>query len=336
MNHLDSLEQLELNEKIYIYGSGSYAMTLYDQIHYYRKDLEIIGFLDKFKTEGFIKSKPIININFLDKIDNEVKIIVATDISFWDQISNDLNGYNYYLNRFHDFNIYRRKEGIHNTRRIKEFFLKTDQVKYMFEAIENKNIKHLINNEHIIQGQDEFLKKLRLKNSDNIINGGGGNGNENDFFLKKVGKNGKIFSFDPNHKEPSNIQQLQISPNVLYNKNTKIGFEYNGSRSRIVENCNNDNSLVDAITIDKFININNVDKVDCITLDVEGFEKKVLEGAEKCIKNHEPTLAISVYHSTADFFEIPSMLKEMCSKYIFDIGIYTQQGMDTILHAYID
>ena len=84
------------------------------------------------------------------------------------------------------------------------------------------------------------------------------------------------------------------------------------------------------------MDINNIDKVNCITLDVERFEKKVLEGAEWCIKNHKPTLAISVYHSTADFFEIPAMLRKMCSNYVFDIGIYTHQSIDTMLHAYID
>jgi len=336
VNYLDSLEQLEVNSKIYIYGSGSFATTFSDQIQNYREDIEIIGFIDKFKKEGYVKSKPIINIARLKEIDDGIKIIIATDISFWNEISNDLNGYNHFFNRFHDFNVYRRKETLYDTSSIKKLFKKTDQVKIMFEAIENKNIRDLINNPNIIQSEEDFLKKLRLKPSHKIINGGGANGNENDFFLKKIGKEGKIFSFDPNHKEASHAPQVQISPYVLYNKNKKIGFEYNGSRSRVIENYNTNDELVDAITIDTLIHKNKIDKVNCITLDVEGFEKNVLEGAETCIKNHKPTLAISVYHSIADFFEIPTMLKEMCNEYIFDIGIYTQQGMDTILHASID
>ena len=49
-----------------------------------------------------------------------------------------------------------------------------------------------------------------------------------------------------------------------------------------------------------------------------------------------PNLAISIYHSTADFFEIPLLINELCSDYKLDIGIYSQQGVDTILYAHID
>ena len=263
-------------------------------------------------------------------------IIVATDISFWQEISEDLNGYNYLLNRFHDFNIYRRKETTYDIDKVEKYFDQTDQVQCMFEAVKSKNISGLISNVNLVNSHDDFLEKLRLKSTHKIINGGGGNGNENDFFLKQIGKEGKIFSFDPNHTEMSNIDQLEINPYVLYNKNTKIGFEYNGSRSRIIEDYDEEDQLVDAISIDTLIGEKKVNKIDCITLDVEGFEKKVLQGAEWCIKNHKPTLAISVYHSTADFFEIPTLLKEWCKEYTLDIGIYSKQGMDTMLHATID
>jgi len=334
MNYLDKLNQLEFNSRIYIYGSGSFAITFLDQIQYYRNDIEIIGFIDKYKKEGFVRKIPLININRLKEIDHGKKIIVATDISFWNEISNDLEGYNYFINRFHDFNVYRRNEISYDTHSFKKIFTNTHTALTLLEAIENKNIKGLIDNPKIIQNQEELVKKLRLKPSSVIINGGGANGNENELFLKKI-VNGKIFSFDPNHKEVSNIPQLHISPCVLYHKNMKVGFRENSSRSRIIESYNDNDLVVDATTLDTFVHKNNIRKVDLITLDVEGFEKKVLEGAEMCIKNHKPTLAISVYHSTADFFEIPIMLKKMCNQYSFEIGIYSQQGINTVLHASI-
>lgn len=333
MNYLDSLDQIEKNSNIYIYGSGSFAITLSDQIDYHRRDIKISGFIDKFKSGGHLRSKPILNINRLPEISKEEKIIIATDSSFWNEISVDLKENNYFFNRFHDFNIYRRKEATYDVNRIKKYFTQTDQVKIMFEAIENKNIKYLIDNLDVINSYDEYLEKLNLKLSHTIINGGGSNGNENEFFQEKVGKKGKIYSFDPNHIETSNSQVLEISPYVLYDKNIKIGFDFNGSRSRIIEDYKDDDNLVNAITIDNFIHKKHIKKINCITLDVEGFEKKVLEGAKSCIKQHKPNLAISVYHSTADFFEIPALLKEICNDYKFDIGIYSQQGMDTMLHA---
>ena len=40
MKYLDDLSQLGNSETIFIYGSGSYAKTLSDQISYHRKDIK--------------------------------------------------------------------------------------------------------------------------------------------------------------------------------------------------------------------------------------------------------------------------------------------------------
>lgn len=335
MKYLDSLNQLDHSENIYIYGSGSYAKTLSDQISFHRKDIIIVNYLDKYKKGEFLDSIEIINLENLSKIDKSLKIIVSTDISFWEEIVEDLNGFNVYLNRFNDFNIYRREEGIYDKEYIKSLYLKSKKVDIFFNAIENQTIKDLINNQDIPDSNESFLEKLNLLDSHKIINGGGANGNENENFLKKIGKKGVIYSFDPNHEAVSETPQLEIHPYVLYGSTGRVMFEYNGSRSRIIEDDNDSSDSVESITIDEFIKKKGIKKIDCITLDVEGLEKAVLEGAENCIKEFKPTLAISIYHSTADFYEIPFLLNKLCNEYKFDIGIYSPQGVDTILHAQV-
>jgi hypothetical protein len=132
------------------------------------------------------------------------------------------------------------------------------------------------------------------------------------------------------------IPQIKVLPYVLSDKTGKVHFLYDGSRSKIVEGGNGPKELVDSVTIDQFVSREDIKRLDFITLDVEGAEKKVLEGAKETISKFRPKLAISVYHSTADFFEIPSLVSELCPDYKLDIGIYSSQGVDIMLHAHIE
>jgi FkbM family methyltransferase len=51
---------------------------------------------------------------------------------------------------------------------------------------------------------------------------------------------------------------------------------------------------VEVITLDEYIKQNNINKVDLLKIDVELFEKQVLDGALNCIKNHRPTIFFEV------------------------------------------
>ena len=54
---------------------------------------------------------------------------------------------------------------------------------------------------------------------------------------------------------------------------------------------------------------------DFIKFDVEGVEKEAIEGCETLIRNQKPTLCISAYHRTEDFFALPLQVKKICPKY---------------------
>lgn len=67
------------------------------------------------------------------------------------------------------------------------------------------------------------------------------------------------------------------------------------------------------VTLDEDID----DKITLIKADIEGWEKKALEGAERHIVNEHPKLLISVYHSNNDLWEIPKMIDRMDNSYKF-------------------
>lgn len=54
-----------------------------------------------------------------------------------------------------------------------------------------------------------------------------------------------------------------------------------------------------------------------IKYDVEGDEAAAIRGSERTIKSFRPALAVSVYHRSADIFEIPLYLHRLCPSYSF-------------------
>ncbi len=72
------------------------------------------------------------------------------------------------------------------------------------------------------------------------------------------------------------------------------------------------------ITVDKFCEEQHIDEVGLLKMDVEGYEKKVLQGAKQLIRNaaiHK--LAVCVYHNHEDEEIIREMLKD---NYTFEVS----------------
>lgn len=71
---------------------------------------------------------------------------------------------------------------------------------------------------------------------------------------------------------------------------------------------------VEAITLDSFVNANNISKVDSIKIDTEATEHTVLEGAKRTIKRDEPVIVCEVLKGLTEKY-IHAVLDEMNYKY---------------------
>jgi len=67
---------------------------------------------------------------------------------------------------------------------------------------------------------------------------------------------------------------------------------------------------VKTVTLDSF-NL----KPTYIKFDVEGAEMAAISGGEKTITSNIPKLAISLYHKTMDFLDIPLYIKRLVPQY---------------------
>ena len=70
------------------------------------------------------------------------------------------------------------------------------------------------------------------------------------------------------------------------------------------------------VTVDSIAKEQNL-PVSVIKYDVEGDEAAALRGSRDTISAYHPALAVSVYHRSADIFDLPVMIKNMHPGYGF-------------------
>ena len=157
------------------------------------------------------------------------------------------------------------------------------------------------------------------------------------FFSKKCSDNAQIYAFEPDDYAFQILEKIKekyklnnvITKNVLFsNAEKEIDF--------ISMIKNTPTIKKKTITIDKFVEENNIEKIDYIKMDVEGAERTILEGGVKTIKKFKPHLAIAIYHGgklfMEDFYDIPLFIKNIMGEdYQYYIRTFHPAGLETIL-----
>jgi len=347
INYLKNLNQIDLNSSIYIYGSGTFGRSFYFSIKAFRPDINILGFLDS-KRNGELFELSVIKVNdFANSKKNYHNIIICADSIHWITIVNILNEIgikSYLVNLYWDFDVYGKKDISkynrykHLIKKVRNIFINQED-KMVWDTItfsmSNNNIERSFEywDEH--KDKTDYYKSMEFNNGDVVINGGAAFGNDTQYFDDQVGDNGIVYAFDPNMSENNNVksQSIKIIPKVLWNKTTQVSFIMDGTRSRIINDKNKTHAILPAITIDDFVNNQQLDRLDFIKLDVEGVEMNVLNGGIVSIKKFRPALAISIYHKLEDFFDIPIFLNELLADYVFHIKYFNPYCIDTIIFA---
>jgi FkbM family methyltransferase len=80
-----------------------------------------------------------------------------------------------------------------------------------------------------------------------------------------------------------------------------------GANSLLVNGDNTPKETIQIITLDKFVEENNLKQVDFIKADIEGAERDLLKGAAHVLKKFAPKLAICTYHLPDD----PQVLEQI-------------------------
>jgi FkbM family methyltransferase len=150
-----------------------------------------------------------------------------------------------------------------------------------------------------------------IRQGDLVIDVGGNIGQTALMMAKAVGAKGKVISFEPFAETHDRFQKnLSINPNISNVRLEKLALgekaaelemyvenEKNSGGNRIKpqgEKTSSDIQKVTTVTLDEYYSKVGAGKISLIKIDVEGFEMKVLRGAQELIKKSKPDLFVEV------------------------------------------
>ena len=183
---------------------------------------------------------------------------------------------------------------------------------------------------------------------DHVIDAGGCWGDTALYFAHKCGIAGKVYSFEflPENLKiynrnldmnPDLKKRVDLIPHPVWsNAGEEVEIRPNGPGTKI-EGGQGDKKSGDYIfkteSIDHLLEIGRIEKLDFIKMDIEGAELAALKGAEQSIRRFKPDLAITVYHSLGDFWQIPQYLDSLGLGYSFYLRHFTIHSEETVLIA---
>ncbi len=186
--------------------------------------------------------------------------------------------------------------------------------------------------------------KVHAENADCIISGGlGVELWDSEMFCAQIKEKGHIHCFEPiasnveiinnllNHSDIKDM--LTINPkglwccdDILYFSDAKDASTTSYDNGEKINKC-------EVTTIDNYVCLNNLEKVNLIKLDIEGAELEALKGAINTISRFRPKLAISVYHLPEHILSIIDYINSLGLKYKFYFGHHSNRLGETVLYA---
>lgn len=133
-----------------------------------------------------------------------------------------------------------------------------------------------------------------------------------------VGKDGKVFSFEPFRESYEKCLALNLGNTMFVNSgvgniNGSISFATFDENPAANSVISTGGTQISVVRLDDFIRNQKSERVDFVKMDVEGSELDALKGAHQIISDFHPVLAISIYHRGGlDLVDVPYYL---CTTY---------------------
>lgn len=242
--------------------------------------------------------------------------IYSTIEKLLEKDTEDFKFYNY-QNRQDYLNDLDKLIDVSEDDKTKQYFLTIKKT-----VLKGKAIKDIIN--VCCDEKQYFLNCFKGKlNGINLLDAGAYTGDTVREILRDIQGGGieKVYSFEA---DSHNYEKLQryiakqgkkylFSENyALWDVHTKLGMKFSNYNARV--DLNSQETVVETITIDEYFK---EISLGFIKMDIEGAERRALQGGMRTIKRDRPILAISIYHSLDDIVEIPKMLMKELDNYKF-------------------
>lgn len=178
------------------------------------------------------------------------------------------------------------------------------------------------------------LKNIKMSR-EIFVDGGCFDGNTALGFIKWCsGTGGYVYAWEPDAENRQKCKRIldesgikyELIPKGLWNEGTALKFEMDGSSSKISEVAD---TMVQVDSIDRVI----AEPVTYIKMDIEGAEYQGILGAKEMMLKYKPRLAICIYHKPEDIWELPKLIHQINSDYVFYLRHYSFGDVETVLYA---
>jgi FkbM family methyltransferase len=210
-------------------------------------------------------------------------------------------------------------------------------------ANKNANVTTFVHQQYRCVSLDGAIE---CQAGDYVIDAGACYGDTALYFSYLAGPSGRVASFEflPQNLyvlkknldlNPIQAKSIHVYRNPVWHQSGKELFiSGTGPGTKVIEQkLMPDAKSVYTMKIDDLVGTPDFSKVDFIKMDIEGAEQQALRGAEESIRRFKPKLAITVYHSLEDFWEIPKWIAQMELGYQFYLRHFTIHQEETVLFA---
>lgn len=170
------------------------------------------------------------------------------------------------------------------------------------------------------QPRSELFKcLLNLKDKEIFVDCGAYRGDTVEEFLHYTsGVYSKIYAIEPDQKNFAklidntiSLERIEHLCKGVWEKPGTMPFQQRSGRSAAL------GMEGTGTPVDSMDNILAGQPATYIKYDVEGAEKQAILGSAKTIQQYRPSLLISIYHRSGDFFQLPLLLYKLCPNYNF-------------------
>lgn len=361
------LEGLE-SKKIMLYGAGNIGKRLYRNL----KDngIDILCFVDrnrnldiskfdvpvyhpestelsKLKESGTIILSALFSLNICNEIKNQLNQIGFRNVFALHEVNfSTINNGAFYENLFDGSYNKIDITGKDKTRIIEAFLLlETEQDKELY--IEYLKAHMTMDFTRFKDPYDISMQYLAHdipydKNYNNLVDCGGFDGDTIRNFISNGIQMQNLVVFEPQNDLLQKIAQytrenidkfnsVTIFPCGVHSKTEKLKFSVSNDAPSASKLDEKGNDIIQCVSIDDVLQ---GFKPTFIKMDIEGAEIEALKGAKHTIEQYQPQLAICVYHSLSDLWEVPLLIRSFYGKYKFFLRSYNFMGLETVLYAF--
>jgi FkbM family methyltransferase len=223
-----------------------------------------------------------------------------------------------------------------------EAILEDEQSKTVLQAILEYRLTLQSSGLLLCRIQDQYFPAdiVALHNDEVFVDAGAFIGSTTLEFAQRVKQHyQKIICFEP---DAHNFMQLETNlkayrlPRVqawnfgVYDSKGELTFASDDEACSSSHITDNGKVTIRTITIDEALSD---EAVSFIKMDIEGAEIAALKGAEQTITRRKPTLAVSVYHTPTDLWQIPLMLKALVPDYRIYLRNHSRSLLETVCYA---